>query len=90
MGIQVFFWAGKFPIFHSQSWAGKLPVGQVRQKIFAPSWARKTCDTVFCTVCNFSDNALGIVVHWGRKCVKPSAFVASADHPLGDQIDVNA
>ena len=49
MGIQVFFWAGKFPIFHSQSWAGKLPVGQVRQKNFAPSWARKTCDTVFCT-----------------------------------------
>ena len=37
MGIQVFCWAGKFRIFHSQSWAGKLPVGQVSQKFSRPA-----------------------------------------------------
>ena len=55
MGIQVFCWAGKLPIFHSQSWAGKLPVGQVRQKVSPPFRARKTCDTVFCTFLELYD-----------------------------------
>ena len=72
MGIQVFCWAGKFPIFHSKSWASKLPVEQVSQKNFTPSWAPKTCDTVFCTEKMFSsDTKIGwtfLTEHY--RCIK--------------------